>query len=291
MQRLKFIITRIIGNELSPRDMAGTRLRTLKFILDNERLPHDISRYWLINRVLDDDLARQIKTILDAAGEAYGETQIDWQQYESAFSYADRVRILIGINQARNQCIRYGKQLSEFTVVLDGDNYFEPQAWMSLTQSIIDDQKENSLRKYYAIPIQRTVLSGREYVAAQNEKLEEPIIVFRFDSDLDFDELRAFGDDDKQELLRRLQLQRVAEGWFELGPDGPCKIVGSVKHLQTGSEGAETNVSIRMRLRRQSLNLLIARANRILERRLLSSGRLLALLLFVAKSWLQHERR
>ncbi|MBY0551191.1 MAG: hypothetical protein K2W95_28180 [Candidatus Obscuribacterales bacterium] len=269
MQKTKYVITRIIGNELPPRDRQGSRLGALKFIVENEYVASDASRLWLLNRVLDSSLLSELKQILDLAGERYVEESVDWKVYIAAFSRNARLTALININKARNRCFEEGRQLADFVMVLDGDCFFDKQAWIKSTNFIVNDQLTNVDRKYYAHSSHRLILDSPLPVDQGKMKLEEPMLVFRADADRLFDESLPFGIGDKQELLSQLGLRRVGESWLQPELDSLAALGGFVLHLQTGSSEVESDFRVRIRVRNESLNILLKKADRLAELELL----------------------
>lgn len=279
-EKTKYAITRIIGNELPPRDFPGSRLKVLEFIVNHEFVSKDSSRLWLLNRILNQSYLTEVKRILDQAGERYIEETVDWPAYTAAFSRDERLRILININRARNRCIDEGRKQAEFTLVLDGDCFFDQDSWTESTNFIADDQLTNSDRKYYAHGLHRLILDSLLPVTQNTVKLEEPIVVFRADADLRFDESLPFGRGDKQDLLTRIGLVRTGESWCQEKADTIGALGGIVRHLQTGSISAESDFRVRMKVRQQSLDDILNQADQIVERDLGSNQKWGALLRF-----------
>ncbi|MBY0551197.1 MAG: hypothetical protein K2W95_28210 [Candidatus Obscuribacterales bacterium] len=285
MKRTRYAITRIIGNELPPRDTEGSRLRVLNFIIENEYMANDAQRLWLLNRVIDKAYLIKLKKLLDLAGERYLEETIDWVAYASAHSRAEKLTVLININKARNRCFSELRQLADFIMVLDGDCFFDKEAWAKSTDFIFNDQLTNTDRKYYAHGIHRLIPDSPLQTSQSRMKLEEPIVVFRADADLLFDESLPFGQDEKQQFLIQLGLKRVGESWFQPAPDTLVGLGGFVHHLQTGSDEMESDYRERMKARNESLEILLKRADRLANLELLRHLHGLTLLKFKARQW------
>lgn len=257
----EYAITRILGNELPPRDIAGLRLKALQHIARNEYLPENTPRLWLVNRILDDDYRKAVITILAEAKQSYIEEAIDWSEFIGAYPRDKRLQSLININKARNRCLAEGRCLAKFTFVLDGDCFFDQQSWETSQQFILADQASNPERRYYALPMQRLNIETLEPMSTGDERFEEPVIVFRQDAELSFDEMLPFGQDDKQDLLHRLGLHQSNQRWFMMNEDSACAVGGYVLHLQTGGHELDRDVGQRMAARAESLDGLLERAD------------------------------
>ena len=59
---MKFCVSRILGNELPPRDEKGSRIKSLQFILDNENF--GLNRMWVLNRIHDKERLEIFKKML-----------------------------------------------------------------------------------------------------------------------------------------------------------------------------------------------------------------------------------
>src|SRR5688572_21505743 len=127
----KYVICRILGNELPPRDLPGSRLAVFDYIFSHEHLDQQAQRIWILNRIIDPDMVKTIKNKLNSAGERYIELGIDWDVYASAYSRQDKINALIGLNNARNEAFKVGARLGELVFVLDGDCFFNERIWRS----------------------------------------------------------------------------------------------------------------------------------------------------------------
>jgi hypothetical protein len=257
----QYAVCRILGNELPPRDLPGSRLATLDYILQNETLGADTVRIWVLNRILDHELLNSTKLRIVEAGEKFVELGIDWSHYIASRSRSGRINALIGINHARNEAFKIGADLARFVFVLDADNYFDKGCWDLTISQIATDQHSHPQRKFYAVPLARVFIDDGPYFDLQHVEREEPALALRKDADQLFDPSASFGQDDKVELLCRLGLRSCNNRWYVLHSEGPCAIVGTVLHLGTGSKTVEHDGWTRYLERRESLNRLLTRAN------------------------------
>jgi hypothetical protein len=60
---MKFVQCRVVGNELPPRDIIGTKLNCLKWIVKNGNLSN-VSNLWVINHIIDTNYRSEVIKIL-----------------------------------------------------------------------------------------------------------------------------------------------------------------------------------------------------------------------------------
>lgn len=101
-----FVLYRIIGNDLPPRHRAGQTLTNLRFILEHEpELPHCEKR-WVVNRIVDPEVEKQIIELLERHGARYLHIPFREEEYRKVgwrFNEFDppRVHLPAGVRQAR----------------------------------------------------------------------------------------------------------------------------------------------------------------------------------------------
>ena len=252
-----FSIFRIIGGELPPRDIVGSRIKTIKFILENEILTPDTHRGWILNAIPDMDYRREICSLLDRYKEFFVVLPMHRKNFLAASSYDEKIVHAIPINKARNLAIAHGAQIARFTACLDGDCFIDASTWNEIKTFIKKDQITNPTLKNYGIPHVRSsveeALSGKK----PNSPLAEPMPVFRNDSKIKFNDSIPFGQGDKLELLFRLGYSKQPFKNNILLNEEKCKNVGYVHHLATGEELTEKNNKVRVELRNESIKNLI----------------------------------
>ena len=244
-----YAIIRIVGNENPPRDLPGSRLQTLEFILKHEPCFPGVPKLYLLNRLVDPEFEAQVCGLLRKYGASWLTVKLEWAALIPGLSNTDLNRQVLAINSARNTAIDFGHLYANHAIVLDGDCIFDQLGW---DQFVATTQLQD--RKYYSIPSTRT--APTEYLAGVTPILGESMLVFHRDAKLRFDVNRLFGDREKLELLFRLG--------HDPSPDsGHCGIVGDltclagyVCHLHTGTDTVEHNVNVRMAQRRRSLEVL-----------------------------------
>lgn len=252
----KYSIFRILGNETPPRDAPDARLETLKFILDNEPEFPNVIKCWVINCIHDKERRELISKMLMDRNQFVVSLVLKRKEYLNSKNKSDKVVHAININGARNVAINYGKFLSEFSFILDGDCFFSQDLWDNTRIQIENDQIKNKKRKFYSIPTLRTTFDN---VLKFNGKelLSEPMVVFRYDSHKYFDEKIPFGEGDKLKFLYQLGHSQKPKNHNVILDETLCKSVGKVYHLTASDYEIELNQNRRIQLRNQSIDKII----------------------------------
>jgi hypothetical protein len=241
-----FCVARVVGNQLPPKDAIGTKIRSLKYVLEQDRqIPCD--KIWLLNRIIDEDYLQEVKTVLE--GQTIYEVPFEGKEYRNLVDRQAKLRYLTNINPARNKIIRQSQTNYEFTISLDQDCFFFPENWDFAVKSIIDDCGS---RKYYGLVSKRLV----DVTKIWDEPDNEPMLIFRHDADLLFDENLVFGQNDKRELLFRLGYSPDWKATKLI-----CQTAGYIMHIGY-DERIERNGPYRNSERRTGLNYLIERADK-----------------------------
>jgi hypothetical protein len=251
-----FSIFRIVGGDLTPRDNPGVRLDMLEFILRNEKDFPRTHKGWVLNAVPDMEYRRKMENLLHDYKQYFIVLPMARKLYLAANNRNQKIVHAIPINKARNLAITHGKNIARFTVVLDGDCFFDEDTWHHITSKIRKDQIGNNI-KYYGIPHTR---SSIDHILTSNQPLgplSEPMPVFRDDSSLRFDENIPFGNGDKQRLLYQLGYSQDHFKQHILENQNLCKTFGYVHHLATGDEEIELSLKKRIEVRNISIDSLL----------------------------------
>lgn len=254
---MTFAAVRILGNELPPRDLPGSRVKTLRFILENEPFLPECDKFWVLNQIHDKRLREQLENALKEHSQRYCHLDFCPKNYRKAGTFDEKARHAININKARNCAAEIGKSC-DFTAVMDGDSFFTAETWQQTVVEIKADQATFD-RLYYGIPAVRlTDHIPENYLSLPKV---EPTIVFRKDATLRFDEAIPFGKNDKVELLRRLGYVREKGETFLVGE--LCKTVGCLLHISFSDPRIERELKYRMQIRQKSLEELLKRLDLI----------------------------
>ena len=229
------VIIRILGNENPPRDVPGERVKVLRHILENEPQPPDVGRFFVLNRIVSDEYRKELQTLLESYQLPVAVLPFNWK---IPVTVATIALDGIAINRARNTAIALGSNVARYIIVLDGDCGFTEEGLSPVLEEMRQDRY-----KYLSIPHRR----------AGQQTQGEPMLAFRNDSDLRFDETRAFGAQDKVELLIRLGHDSTPySGHLKIEGD-QTKLVGEVMHYSTGEAGIESDLATREKARRDSM--------------------------------------
>jgi len=251
----KFCIVRIIGNENPPRDVVGSRLRSLEFILLNEPNFADTTKLYILNRLLGQEYRQQIIDLLRDHNQTFYEIPFPKAKLKACPNMTDDEMNLevIGINSARNTGIAVGHAVADYAIILDGDCFFDLTGWEEFAQAASDRHSE-----YYSIPTVR--IKPDQYQTVLDRSYTEPMPVFHRDSLERFDPSLLFGKCDKLELLFRLGHDATLNSNHCFVHGDKIVMAGYCCHMQTGEDMTEEHLPLRMVLRQQSIMRLFARA-------------------------------
>ncbi len=244
----KYLLYRILGNDIPLRHQKGQTLRNLRRILEGEEGLKGLKMRWLLNRIADQEVQAQIIKLLDKYQQKYEVIPFNLGKFKRipVDDLKSRTAELIGLNQARNKVLRQGQKLAEWTMVFDGNCFLTSQAWQEIIQAIESDQACR-----YGVVAMIRIIKGKPAV------LSEPQLMFRFDANEKFDEAFEYGQDSKIELLRRLNVSGVWDQWSDSLKktrkkhkiEGSVCYAGHVLRLPSGNELAEKDIKIRKQLR------------------------------------------
>jgi len=247
---MKYAITRIIGNELPPRDTIGNRVRSLQFILDNEPAFPDCSKIWMVNQIEDQQTRNRILELLKPYRVEI--LTLDKSKFLKCKTFEEKVVEAINVNKARNMGLDISREQHKFTFLFDGDCFFTQQLW---DKTIADMQSDGESHKYYGVPGVRIIESIPADPLA--ERMWEPSIVFRYDAELRHDETIPFGKSERLKFMKRLGYTSKT-GVTQLQNENMCKNVGCLLHISFNDSTTESDLRYRMALRDESVRRFVA---------------------------------
>lgn len=253
-----FSLFRVVGGDLTPRDRPGARLDMIKFILDNEKEFPGVHKGWILNAVPDMEYRRQMEDLLHQYRAYFVVMPMYRKGYLASKTRDEKIINAIPINKARNLAIQHGRKIARFTVVLDGDCFFDERTWPQIAEAVKKDQMRSN-RQYYGIPHTRSFVEHVKTSCEPLFPLAEPMPMFRDDAPLRFDENLPFGRGDKLRLLFKLGYSETPLKNHLLNHERLCKSVGYVHHLATGDESIESDLKKRVTIREESINGLLHR--------------------------------
>jgi hypothetical protein len=237
----KFVLYRILGNDLPPRHGVGQTLSNLQFILEHELPLADCEKRWVVNRIVDQEQERRVMTLLDKHGQKYIRIPFVLDEYAGChydidglprqlflhcasglnfpplqrargLEYPFRYKNLYVMNNngARNAALEEGQRVAEWVMPWDGNCFLTRSAW----DSILRDMESLHDEKYLIVPMTRVHFNADLLnIGFAPNPVEEPQIVFHGDSGEKFDESKRYGFNPKVELLRRLRVPGPWDNW------------------------------------------------------------------------------
>lgn len=201
----KFIIWRIIGNELPPLHAPGSGVSNLRFILQNESVFQHASKKYLLNRIIDSNVRKQMIAALEEFDADYQE--IPFMVTPTCVS-EDRVQALHAIiqnNQARNFVLEQSHESAQYILPLDGNCFFSEEGFEQLSQSVAAFEDRSNAKDYFAIPMMR--LENNKQALTKTITIsanDEPQVLFAANSCIRFNESIPYSKGEKVDLLCRL---------------------------------------------------------------------------------------
>tara|TARA_R110002126_G_scaffold291803_1_gene459381 strand:- start:211008 stop:212774 length:1767 start_codon:yes stop_codon:yes gene_type:complete len=268
-----FALYRIIGNDLKPRHRQGQSYSNLKFILENEPVLRDCTKFWVVNRIFEPEPEQEIIDLLQQhhqdfihipfVAEDYQKIGLDYDcfpnrhYFESdeycalapkfrgqaqAALYRLKNLYVMNNNGARNLALNDGRRYAKWVLPWDGNCFVTRPAWEKLHGSVT----ARAHLKCFATPMDRVIdnqgLLDENYVA---KPVDEPQLLFRRDSTLEFDRKFAYGRRPKVEMFWRLGMPGPWDTWtdhpWDLPRSRPCEeagdfgVAGWVNRLSSGN--------------------------------------------------------
>lgn len=290
-----FVVYRIIGNDLPPRHREGQSLDNLRFILANEPDLPGAEKRWVVNRIVDSDVEKEIISTLEQAGVAYIHIpflpeeyrRIGWRfqdfdlpgfTYRREFDdlsederlqaldhvYHDKNLYVMNNNGARNKALHEGRTLAKWVLPWDGNCFITASAWEALVSAV----SERPYLRYFTVPMAR--IPDNEMLLKPEiglEPSEEPQILFRADAGEEFNEDSRYGRRPKVELFYRLGIPGPWDQWRHHAWDripeqlsletGQFGQAGWVARLSSGRAELESNIKVRGQKRVDAIRLCI----------------------------------
>ncbi len=303
----RFILCRIIGNDLPPRHAKGSARANVRFILEREPDLADCRKTWLVNRIVDPREEEAVIALLERHRQSYRRipfriekyAQVGWDLDRSGHRGGllrlamqgidvDRAQRQLPIrtaknnyvmnnNGARNAALQDGRAAAKWVMPWDGNCFLGEAAWSELREAVL----AQPYVKYFIVPMAR-IASNRAVLnpSYRPQAADEPQILFRRDAELMFDPAYPYGMAPKVELLLRLGVPGPWDN-LDLGPKyhatkeaaahPPCFLfAGWVTRLQSGRPRQEIGQDA-MRMRRRKRGSAIITMLDALDERVMSA--------------------
>ncbi len=271
----RFVLTRILGNDIAGRHGTGQTERNLRFILENEPdLPRCEKRF-VLNRLSDPSQEAALADLLAAAGHAPLRLPFDAEEFAALepedlsrhhhtlarkrdrdplielrylqARYRPHNRYLMNNNGARNAALDDGRGRADWVLPWDGNCFLTEAAWAAILASV----DAHASLPYHIVPMARTADNADLLrPGPPPEARDEPQVIFHRSARGRFDDRFVYGRRPKVELLMRLGVEGDWYGWgndpWELHPEAgdierylynaPC---GWVSRLASGKAAQE----------------------------------------------------
>lgn len=297
----RFVLYRIVGNDLYPRHDAGQSLANLRFILEHESALEGCEKRWLLNRIRQPEKLLALTSLLESHGYGYDvipyhaqelrDAPWDWsvlpspgylaspdyrrqlshqrQGWELAL-YRHKNNYLMNNNGARNWAIQLGRARGDWILPWDGNCFLTEAAWRQLREVVL---LHGSVH-YFHVPMQRigdnSQLLDPEF---KPDPIDEPQLIFSAVAADQFNGEFPYGRRPKVELLWRLGLPGPWDAWSDepwdqprrprLNPLPACPRAGWVARLHSGVRDGEpaSSAAVLSQQRRYSARNLAIKAS------------------------------
>lgn len=226
----RFLIIRILGNDLKGLHGDDQTISNLKFTLEHEEQFKNTTKMFVLNRIVSKKKKKKYIKLLDKYNINYIDIPFDIKKFNelprintnlkkfNELSLLDKTSYtlkhnlyLVNNNGCRNFCISYGKEKNyKWTFVLDSNSFFTKDAF-----NIIIKNKKIKTCGYLIIPqkrlndhnLQNEILLTKEYYNfIQKLPNNEPQIAFKNTSTKMFNDNIPYGVAPKTELLNALKV-------------------------------------------------------------------------------------
>jgi len=233
----KYLIIRILGNDLEGLHGNNQTIKNLEFTLKNEYMFNDSKKIFILNRIVSIEKKRQIINLLNNYNFEFIDLPFNIDEFNklpknmpslSEYKNYDRKKMikvlekhnlyLINNNGCRNYCISYGKKNGyKWIFVLDSNSFFTKEAFENIVNNI-DDNSD-----YLIIPQKRLkddnlsndILLTKDYENQINRlPIQEPQIAFKNTSKIMFNSNIPYGLAPKAELLNALNVSGEWCNWM-----------------------------------------------------------------------------
>ena len=270
----RFLITRILGNDVPMTHGDNQTYVNLQFTLENEPAFESTDKLYVLNSIIDGAKKARLIDLLDSYGAKYvdipfsdfppiddatasfvesnmternitREIIIKW--HHAIYPFA----IMLNLNKARNFCVDYGQQHGyEWTFVMDSNTFFTNTMFSNIVRNIAADTD------MIVIPLKRLKDNVLILTAEIDDvPVDEPQLAFRNTVSHRFNEALPYGVMNKAELLNAIGIKGRWNIWPGLRylnmeqrrfTDVKHQVLSSVARLHRFSEKENDNFLFRM---------------------------------------------
>jgi hypothetical protein len=237
----RFVLYRIIGNDLPPRHRIGMSRANVEFILRHEPALTDCDKRWVVNRIIDPAEEQAIIALLERHRQSYVHLPFAIEEYarigwdldcfvntrfmleppatdltpERPILREVRTRhgknaYVMNNNGARNTALRAGRGVAKWILPWDGNCFVTEAAWAEIRAGI----EAQPYLKYFVVPMARTATNGDLLSPGYRpQEFDEPQVLFRRDAREEFDPAYVYGRRPKIALFWRLGIPGPWDAW------------------------------------------------------------------------------
>ena len=232
----KYLIIRILGNDLESLHGCNQTYTNLEFTLENEDNFYETDKMFILNRIFDTEKKSRIICLLNKYNVKYEDIPFDIEEFNelpkindipySEIKSMDKYTLiktlvnhniyLVNNNESRNYGIIYGKKNNYlWTFVLDSNSYFTYKSYNEIISNIDNDSD------YIVIPQKRLKDGNLDNNMVCDESLidslpeQEPQIAFKNTSKYIFNPYIPYGLSPKAEFLTAINVPGIWQNWMK----------------------------------------------------------------------------
>lgn len=231
----KYLIIRILGNDITTLHGKNQTFINLQFTLQYESNFENTDKLYVLNRIFDINKKNIIIKLLNEYNQKFIDIAFNYNELNKlpkiietitlfkSYSFQKKCDLLykhnlyiININKCRNYCINYGKKYYEWTFILDSNNFFIDSHYNSIIKNI---EESND---YIIIPqirlhdmkySNKTLLKNSYLEDIDLLPLREPQIAVKNTSTIIFNKYIPYGLCDKSEYLNAIGVDGIWSTW------------------------------------------------------------------------------
>jgi len=245
MKNISFILLRAIGNPMPPRHDSEQAYQNLAFTLEHEQSFPNVDKYWVLNRIVDENLLSRLVELLEKYEMKYTIIPFSLSDYEKLnYNFTlyqpipdavhqkdyifDKDKFMIRFvneaitneknhyvtnqNAARNMMINIGKQSgADWVLPWDGNCFLHAKAYKQMCRQLLSLPEGT---KYAITPMNRASDNAEVLEADYKPNpIEEPQVILHSTAEGRFNALMRYGRRNKVEFIQRMK----AKGFWDEG--------------------------------------------------------------------------
>jgi hypothetical protein len=195
---MKYIIIRILGNDLPPRHGKEQTYKNLEFTLKNEAKFKDCEKRWIVNRIIDPDAEKAIIKLLQDNKQTFFHLPFSLDGYNKNWDIVKKVEFIVQLNLMRNIAISEGEKIAEWVFPMDSNIFITRDGWENITRQL--DTLKEDLVKLWMYRVIEDNSEVFDFLIEAYEK-QEPQVIIRRNSNIRFNQALCYGNRNKLELL------------------------------------------------------------------------------------------